>query len=361
MILSEITLRRLSLPLKVPYKLAFGAVTAFDTILITVRGDGGEHGFGEATILTGYTSETIDSAWAKVRELAAAIKGRDAATAKDLALSHLKKAPFAVSSVVTAIEMAEGSPFLDVARETPVPLLAILSASDEAGIAAELDRHRDAGYGTVKVKVGFEWESDAKRLKFIQGEVGRMPAGTLKLRIDGNQGFSRADALSFTRILKPDHIELFEQPCHMDDWDAAKAVSDISSVPMMLDESIYGPAEIERAAESGSARFVKLKLMKAGSLSALAEQLTRIRDLGMEPVLGNGVAADPGCWMEACIARTHIANAGEMNGFLKPHQVLFADPIRMDRGAMILTPTPPALIDDTALDALAAESLRVAA
>ncbi|MEQ9574784.1 MAG: hypothetical protein RLN77_04310, partial [Rhodospirillales bacterium] len=141
MIISEITLRRLSLPLKVPYKLAFGAVTAFDTILVTVHGDGGEHGFGEATILTGYTSETIDSAWAKVRELAALLKGRDAAMAKDMALAHLKKAPFAVSSLVTAVEMAEGSPFLDVAQEIPVPLLAILSASDEAGIVAELDRH----------------------------------------------------------------------------------------------------------------------------------------------------------------------------------------------------------------------------
>ena len=128
MIISEITLRRLSLPLKVPYKLAFGAVIAFDTILVTVHGDGGEHGFGEATILTGYTSETIDSAWAKVRELATAIKGRDAASAKELALTHLKKAPFAVSSVVTAIEMAEGSPFLNITQDTPVPLLAILSA-----------------------------------------------------------------------------------------------------------------------------------------------------------------------------------------------------------------------------------------
>ena len=360
MIVTEITLRRLSLPLKVPYKLAFGPVTALDTILVTVRGDAGQSGFGEATILTGYTPETVDGAWTKARELAAALKGQEAAAAKAAALAHLKSAPFTVSSLVTAIEMAEGSPFLEITEETRVPLLAILNASDEAGIAEELERHRQAGYGTVKVKVGFEWQADARRLKFIQGEVAAM-ATPLRLRIDGNQGFSQADALSFTRILAPDHIELFEQPCHMDDWDAAKAVSDISAVPMMLDESIYGPAEIERAAESGSARFVKLKLMKAGSLAALAEQLTRIRDLGMEPVLGNGVAADPGCWMEACIARTHISNAGEMNGFLKPHQVLFADPIRMDRGAMVLTPGKPDLIEDGALDALAAETLRVAA
>jgi L-alanine-DL-glutamate epimerase-like enolase superfamily enzyme len=360
MIIAETTLRRLSLPLKVPYKLAFGPVTAFDTILVTVRGQDGRSGFGEATILTGYTPETVDGAWAKARELAAGLRGLDSDAAKTRAMADHKSAPFTVSAVVTAIEMAEGSPYLEIGRETRVPLLAILNASDEAGIAEELERHRQAGYGTVKVKVGFEWEADARRLKFIQDEVSRMK-GALKLRIDGNQGFSRDDALAFTRILAPDHIELFEQPCHMDDWDAAKAVSEISAVPMMLDESIYGPAEIERAAESGSAAFVKLKLMKAGSLADLAAQLTRIRDLGMEPVLGNGVAADPGCWMEACIARTHITNAGEMNGFLKPHQCLFAEPITVDRGDMILQPGTPRLIDDGALDALAAETLRIAA
>ena len=359
--ISEITLRRLSLPLKVPYKLAFGPVSALDTVLVSVRGGPGEHGFGEATILTGYTPETLDGAWTVAGELAGQLRGMDAETAKAKALLHHKAAPFTVTAFVTAIEMAEGSSYLDITEETRVPILAILTAMDEAGIAEEIAQHHEAGYGTVKVKVGFEWESDAKRLKFIQRVVADLPAGSLSLRIDGNQGYSLDQALAFTRVLEPDHIELFEQPCHMDDWDAAKAVADISQVPMMLDESIYGPAEIERAAESGSARFVKLKLMKAGSLANLAEQLDRIRELGMEPVLGNGVAADPGCWMEACIARTHISNAGEMNGFLKPKSCLFAQPIRVDRGDMILTPGIPALIDDDALDALAAETLTLAA
>ena len=126
---SEITLRRLNLPLKIPYKLAFGPVTAFDTILVTVTGDNGEEGFGEATILTGYTPETVDGAWAKARELAAALKGMEAATAKAEALKHHKAAPFTVTSLVTAIEMAEGSPFLEITRETPVPLLAIRKAN----------------------------------------------------------------------------------------------------------------------------------------------------------------------------------------------------------------------------------------
>ena len=138
-------------------------------------------------------------------------------------------------------------------------------------------------------------------------------------------------------------------------------MAEAACVPMMMDESIYGPADIERTAELGCAKFIKLKLMKAGGLSSLADGLEMIRAVGMTPVLGNGVASDVGCWMEACVARTLIDNAGEMNGFLKPKAGVFASPMRVERGAMILEPGTPGLIGDDALERLAADSVRFAA
>ena len=113
----------------------------------------------------------------------------------------------------------------------------------------------------------------------------------------------------------------------------------------MLDESIYGLEDIKRAAALG-AGFVKLKLMKMISLTALAEGLTLIRDLGMEPVLGNGVASDLGCWMEACVARHHITNAGEMNGYLRQQSSLAAVPIPVERGEMRLRAGQSLILDD---------------
>ena len=44
-------------------------------------------------------------------------------------------------------------------------------------------------------------------------------------------------------------VELFEQPCAAGDWEATVAVAQASPVPMMLDESIYGLADIDRAGE----------------------------------------------------------------------------------------------------------------
>lgn len=341
--IAEIRLQRLSLPLTVPYKLSFGPVTAFDTVLAHVTDEDERTGLGEATILTGYTPETIDGCWSAIREIAGEMAGGSFEAAKALGVKHHHDAPFTVTALVTALEMIEGHTVLSEAAGADVPLLAILSATGEDDIAAEVRRHADAGYKTIKVKIGWNVEDDLKRTAFIQSVL---PDG-VSIRIDGNQGYSKEDGIKYASNVAPDNVELLEQPCHMDDWDAAAAVAKVSNVPVMLDESIYGEEEIRRAADLGTITYIKLKLMKAGSLDALDRELRLIRELGMKPVLGNGVAADPGCWMEACVAHRLIDNAGEMNGFLKPTVPIFTEPMRVANGCMRLPRGMPGLIDLT--------------
>jgi L-alanine-DL-glutamate epimerase-like enolase superfamily enzyme len=179
--------------------------------------------------------------------------------------------------------------------------------------------------------------------------------GRAIIRLDANRGFSREDGLSFARGLDPDGIELFEQPCASADWDANGAVATASRVPVMLDESIYGLGDIERARPMEGIGFVKLKLKKMGGLDDLRAGLARIRALGMEPVLGDGVAADLGCWMEACVARLGhdggITNAGEFNGFLKTKASLFANPMTFKDGTLHLPGDYRPEIDRDALTA----------
>ncbi len=333
-----IRLERLQIPLTVPYKLAFGPVTAFDTVIAEVIGDDGRSGFGEATILTGYTPETIDGCWQAAQQVAATMAGGSFEAAKASALEHHHDAPFTVTALVTAIEMLESHQLLAPGDGIDVPLLAILSATEEAEIEKEIAAHTAAGYKTIKVKIGWDVDDDLKRTAFIQS---CLPDG-VSIRIDGNQGYSKEDGVKYASSVDPAAVELLEQPCHMDDWDAARAIAEATNVPFMLDESIYGPREIERAADMGGVSYIKLKLMKAGSLDNLMEQLQLICDLGMQPVLGNGVASDLGCWMECCVAHQMIDNAGEMNGFLKQTQPLFADPMRVENGAVRLPAAAPA-------------------
>lgn len=342
--ITKIEIDRLQLPLTVPYKLAFGPVMALDTIIVRAFGSDDRSGFGEATILTGYTPETIEDAWRVISEISQSIAGNGSMDAKEQALMRHTEAPFSVTAIVTAIEMLEGHEVLEP-KSSSVPLLVILTAMDKSGIAEEIANHAAAGYTTIKVKIGWDVEDDLERVAFIQS---CLPDG-VSIRIDGNQGYSKSDGVAFASRVSPERIELLEQPCHMDDWDAAAALAKIDNVPFMLDESIYGDTEIERAAELGGVTHVKLKLMKAGSIDNLMRQLWRIRELGMIPVLGNGVASDPGCWMEACVADALIDNAGEMNGFLKPGQKLFVEPLSVSEGAIVMPSEMPHLKDISTL------------
>ncbi len=73
--IDKITLYRFSLPLIRPYHLALGTIEAFDTIVAVAEDGNGGRGFGEATILTGYTAETIGESWPAAQGLARRIAG----------------------------------------------------------------------------------------------------------------------------------------------------------------------------------------------------------------------------------------------------------------------------------------------
>ena len=109
MLIDTVTLYRFSLPLIEPYKLAMGVVGAFDTVLAVIE-DGGGTGFGEATILTGYTPETIDESWKIAIDLAARVQGLEGTRAKPVIEAEHKRAPFTCSALMTAVEMLERNP-----------------------------------------------------------------------------------------------------------------------------------------------------------------------------------------------------------------------------------------------------------
>jgi len=343
--IARVDVRRLEIPLARPYRLAFGPVAQYDTIVVNVTGDDGQRGFGEATLLTGYTDETIGQSHALAREIAASLPGADAQATCAQMIALGARAPFTATAFHTALDMAIGHPLLSPGESVRVPILGLLQGDDRAALADAFERLLAGGYDTVKVKVGFSVDGDLRTLATIQSVV----AGRAAIRVDANQGYTASEAVAFIRGTDPAGIELFEQPCAAGDWDAhreaAKAAA-AKGLPLMLDESIYGVADIERAAREHACAYVKVKLMKLVAIDALVAAIGRIRTLGMRPVLGNGVAGDIACWMEALVAARHIDNAGEMNGFLKARGVLFAEPLRFEDGAIVVPPGTPELDAD---------------
>jgi L-Ala-D/L-Glu epimerase len=348
--LQEIVLRTVRLPLIRPYVLSYRTFDEFEPIIVEVRDGDGRIGWGEGHISPGSSSETRDGGWAFARDHAAAVVGKDTAVAKTLIAKDVADSKVAATALLTAIEMLEGHALLTVNREVRLPLLTPFNSSEPDAIKREVEQRLDDGFRTFKIKVGKSADDDARRVKTIQQAI----AGRATMRLDANRAYSEADACRFAATLDPAGIELFEQPCRAEDWDANAKVASVSPVPVMLDEPICELADVKRAADIPNVGFCKLKLKRFGGLDLLREALDAVREFGMESVLGDGLSSELGCWMEACVASVTIRNAGEFNGFLKPKHRLFAEPLQFTAGELVLPAGYTPTID---ADALAAHEI----
>jgi L-Ala-D/L-Glu epimerase len=354
--LQELTLRMLRLALIRPYVLSYRTFTEFEPIIVEARDGDGRIGWGEGHISPGSSSETREGGWAFCREHAAAVVGKDTAQVKAMIAANLDASKVAATALLTAIEMLEDHPLLRTERAVRLPLLTPFNSSAPEEIEEEVERRLQEGFRTFKVKVGKHADSDAGRVKAIQRAI----AGRATMRIDANRAYDETDACRFAAALDPAGIELFEQPCRAEDWQANAKVAAVSPVPIMLDEPICTLNDIERAAAIRNVGFCKLKLKRFGGLDLLTNALDKVRELGMEPVLGDGLSSELGCWMEACVASARITNAGEFNGFLKPKARLLAEPLRFAAGALVIPPRFAPVIDREILAAHAIEEERFA-
>jgi L-Ala-D/L-Glu epimerase len=330
--LHELTLRTVRVPLVRPYVLSYRTFTEFEPIIVEARDADGRIGWGEGHISPGSSSETREGGWAFCREHAAAAVGKDTKAAKTMIAANMGASKVAATALLTAIEMLEDHPLLHTDREVRLPLLTPFNSSTERDIAEEVERRLEDGFRTFKIKVGKDAAGDGRRVRAIQQAIG----GRATMRLDANRAFGEAEACRFAAALDPSGIELFEQPCDSEDWAANAKVAGVSPVPIMLDEPICALADVARAGGIENIGFCKLKLKRFGGLDLLREALDAVRAHGMEPVLGDGLGIELGCWMEGCVARVTIRNAGEFNGFLKPKVRLFAEPLQFSAGALVI-------------------------
>src|SRR3546814_20308551 len=97
----KLTIRRLELPLTVPYRLSLGDIRTFETILVEAGDGQGAAGFGEATLLTGHTAETIEERWTRACALADRAPGLEAGDDKADFAESCDAAPIHVNQLHT--------------------------------------------------------------------------------------------------------------------------------------------------------------------------------------------------------------------------------------------------------------------
>ena len=327
--MGDVCIFRLRVPLNAPYRLSFARLDHFDLFLALVR-IGDREGIGETVPLPGYSHETAEQVWRLLREWAVRLPGMETEEALILLDSTQRKHPFATTAVMTAVETALRPP--ELPEDVTVPLLATVATDHGEDSTEEIEALLSEGYVTLKVKVGWDEREDAARVRRVQEIVGDRAL----IRLDANAAYTPEQATYLVRHIDPSNIELLEQPFGSDAWDAMTRLSEISPLPLMLDESIASEEELERMIRLRCAGVVKFKLMKAGGLGTLERLILRAREAGLKVVLGNGVAGDVGNFHELAVAADQVETAGEMNGFLKQRERLLNNPYITSRGRAVL-------------------------
>ena len=132
----------------------------------------------------------------------------------------------------------------------------------------------------VKVKVGIAGYDDVRRLRTIRRRMRR----NVDLRVDANEAWSPSEAAERIRELEPFGITSVEQPVPHADVATLAEIRRQVRTPIMLDESLCGPIDAERAIEGKTCDLFNLRLSKCGGFipSLRLAQLTRRHGLGYQ-------------------------------------------------------------------------------
>ena len=120
--------------------------------------------------------------------------------------------------------------------------------------------YRLAGFTQVKLKVGISCQNDVKRTKTIRRWLG----SKIDLRIDANEAWSPAEVVQRIRELEQFGISSVEQPVKHEDAACLAEVRKQVNTPIMLDESLCGEVDAERAVQHGWCDLFNLRLSKCG-------------------------------------------------------------------------------------------------
>ena len=302
--IERVVIHRRSIPLRRPFVTAVRTALAVDVLLVEVGDSDGRHGWGEAPTSWRVTGESVEGVTAAIngplREAVVGASCDDPSAAGDA----LERAAVRNSSARMALECA----LFDLAAQasgdtlarylgatasavrTDVTLSAVRSASEEADLLRAALEYVEAGFDTLKVKVGAGGD-DVRTLVDLRRAVGPR----VSLRVDANQGWTPQHALEVIGALEDAHVDLefVEQPVHRDDLDGLAFVTHHCPTPVMADESVWTRRDLREILHDRAADMVNIKLAKTGGLREALALHRAARDAGLGVIIG-------------CMAESHV-------------------------------------------------------
>ncbi|MGD9644541.1 MAG: o-succinylbenzoate synthase [Pirellulales bacterium] len=303
--IDAIELYHVQMPLKEPWRTAYGEDAAAETVLARLDGDGAT-AWAESTPLAAptYSPEWAGGVFACVRDwFAPAVVGQRIGEPAELPalLAHFKPNPFAKglldAACWTLAAQLAGRPLHDQlgGARRPVDVGADFGVRDSIGeLLTAIGEAQARGFTRVKLKIRRGWDIDV--LRAVRNEFP-----TLRMHVDCNGGYSLADMELLCR-LDDFALAMIEQPLDGDDLiDHAQLQQQIRT-PICLDESIISLRRAELAIELGSCRVINIKPGRVGGLTPAMAILAAAREAGVDCWVGGMLESAIGARMNLALA-----------------------------------------------------------
>jgi L-alanine-DL-glutamate epimerase-like enolase superfamily enzyme len=278
----QVTIQQRTLRLVTPLQTAYGPVAERELFELTIEGDDGIAGRGEAAALEPYDGIAPGRVRAALEAYRAVLEEDGGSGALLDACRAADDLPQALAAVDLALwdraGRRAGRPVAELLADDPltaVPVNATIGAEDRAGAAAQAAAAHAAGFRCVKLKVGTG--DDAGRVAAVRAAVGPH----VDLRLDANGAWTPDEAVRMITALAPAGLELVEEPVH--GLVELRAVRERVAVRIAMDET----AAVAGALASGATDAVCLKLARCGGISGLLACASLVRATGAEPYVAS--------------------------------------------------------------------------
>ena len=271
-------------PLREPFAIARGVMTAIDLLVVTVRDAQGHQGWAEAAGVD-YDGETIDGLLRQVTTVLPAIQAvapDGLVTADTLAVLQSVLPPGGARNALDCAlwDLRAKQSGIPAWQTAGLPSLEPLTTVYTIGIGTEADTRRKAsaarGYPVIKIKCNATQPLDMVR--WVRDEHP-----TARLSVDANQSWSRDLLESLLPALQSLGVELVEQPVRRGD-DATLAGLE-SPIPLAADESCVDRHSM--AALAPYYQVMSIKLDKCGGLTEALAMAEAAAAGGLGLMVGN--------------------------------------------------------------------------
>lgn len=166
--------------------------------------------------------------------------------------------------------------------EQGIPINGLIWMGSYTQMLAQIEAKMQAGFRCIKLKIGaIHFEEELSLLKIIRRHFS---AKEIELRVDANGAFSPAEALEKLKRLSELDLHSIEQPIRAGQWDSMARLSQLSPLPIALDEELIGVHSTSRKKElleTIHPQYIILKPSLHGGLRGSQEWIAAASQLGI--------------------------------------------------------------------------------